>query len=69
VTYATGGNGGTLVEGAGPGASGAANTGDGGEGGYSNDIGSNAGYGGAGGSGIVVVRYLIPPGGTVIMIR
>lgn len=57
VTYASGGDGGILVSGAGPGASGAANTGDGGEGGYSDDVNGNSGYGGDGGSGIVVVRY------------
>lgn len=47
-----------------PGSPGAVNTGSGGGGG-----GGNNELGGQGGSGIVIVRYVIPPRGTVISLR
>jgi hypothetical protein len=43
-----------------PGANGAANTGAGGGGGASHNMGNNEAVGGAGGSGIIVIKYTLP---------
>ncbi len=70
LTFAQGGKGGETADGNGPGEDASGNTGDGGGGAYSTSTTSdNPRLGGAGGSGIVVVRYRLPPSGTSIGIR
>jgi len=68
LTYATGGDGGRYDGTHGSGANGVANTGQGG-GGAKTYGSSTTMNGGNGGSGIVVVRYLVPPSGTILIIR